>query len=348
MDLVASLEWVKANIAQFGGDPGNVTIFGQSGGGGKVATLMSDPAAKGLFHKAVIESGGVFLMDPKTSRRIAALTLGHLGIDPNDVAKLEKIPYKELNEAGTKALEEAGKEAGHSGMMGRTNYSWSPVADGSYLPVLPTDRSLPDLNKDVPLMVGSTLNEFAAFAAMMDPRLKDAAAWSLDQAKDFLRKQYGEKTDQVVAAFQKAYPKMKPGEWISVDTMFRSGVLAIASGKADQKGAPVYTYLFSWQSPVQDGAFKAAHCAEIPFVFNNVALDEQGTGGGPEAQAMAARVSQAWINFARSGNPNNPGLPQWPAYTRANGATMVLDKQSHVEQNHDKELIELTKPNLAF
>jgi para-nitrobenzyl esterase len=348
MDLVASLEWVKANIARFGGDPANVTIFGQSGGGGKVATLMSLPSAKGLFHKAVIESGGVFLQDPKAARHVAELTLKNLHLDPSQVDQLQKIPYKELNEAGDKALMEAGKESGHQGLMGRATLSWSPVADGEYLPMQSSDRALTALNKDVPLMVGSTQNEFAAFAALMDPRMKDSASWSEAQAKDYLRKQYGDKTDAVVAALKKAYPKMKPGAWIAVDTLFRSGVLSIADGKADQHGAPVYVYLFSWVSPIMDGMGMAPHCAEIPFVFNNVALDEQGTGGGSQAYAMAARTSQAWINFARSGNPGNQGLPPWPAYTRQNGATMVIDRLSHVVNNHDKELIELTKPNLAF
>jgi para-nitrobenzyl esterase len=348
MDLVASLEWVKANIASFGGDPGNVTIFGQSGGGGKVATLMSDPAAKGLFQKGVIESGGVFYQDPKISRRITELTLQNLHLDASQLDQLQKIPYLELNEAADKALAAAGKENGHKGMLGRSAYMWSPVADGDYLPVLPDDKTLPALSKDVPLMIGSTLNEFAGAAAFFDPRLRGSDSWSLDQVKAFLRQEHGDKTDAIVAAYQKAYPTMRPAEWLSVDTMFRSGVVSIAAGKADQHGAPVYAYLFSWVSPVMDGTGKSGHCAEIPFVFNNVAIDEQGTGGGPDAYAMADRVSQAWINFARTGDPNNPGLPQWPAYTRENGATMIIDNRSEVRMNHDKELVDLLKPKLGF
>ena len=348
MDLAASLEWVRANIANFGGDPGNVTIFGQSGGGGKVATLMSAPSTVGLFQKGVIESGGVFLQDKKISQRIAELTLQNLHLDSTQLDQLQKIPYRELNDAGNKALEAAGKENGHKGMMGRGGYMWSPVADGDYLPVQSTDRTLPAISKDTPLMIGSTLNEFSAMASLYDPRLKGSESWTIDQVKDFLRVQHGDKTDAIVAAYQKAYPTMKPSDWLAVDTMFRSGVVNIAGGKADQNGAPVYVYLFAWQSPVEEGAFKAAHCAEIPFVFNNVAIDEQGTGGGPDAYAMADRVSQAWINFARTGNPNNPGLPNWPAYTRANGATMILDNQSEFRGYHDKDLIDLLKPSLSF
>ncbi|MGB6724421.1 MAG: carboxylesterase family protein [Terracidiphilus sp.] len=350
MDLVASLQWIKANIASFGGDPDNVTIFGQSGGGGKVNTLMSAPAAKGLFQKAIVESGairgtGMTLMDQKTSRRIAELTLQNLHLDPSELDELQKLPYEQINEAGQKALQTAAQESGHKGLFG-PGYSWSPIVDGDYIPADPFSSGAPTQSKDIPLMIGTTLNEFPAMR--MNPKLHGADDWSFDQLKSYFHDQYGDKADDVVAAYKKAYPDMKYSDWLHVDTMMRPGAIIEAELKADQQGAPVYNYLFAWQSPVLDGISRASHCAEIPFVFNNIAIGEQSTGGGKDAYALAESVSQAWINFARSGNPNNPGLPNWPAFTRASSATMIFDNQSEVRINFDKDLMKLLHPEMNF
>ncbi len=351
LDLVAALRWVHANIARFGGDPGNVTIFGQSGGGGKVTTLMATPAAKGLFHKAIIESGsirhmGMTLIDQHTSRRVAELTLANLGIDAAQPAagdgtlleRLQKLPYARLIEASDKALKAVGDEQGVRGLFGG-GISWGPVLDGDTLPAQPFDTSAPAQSADVPLMVGSTLNEFPL--ADFDPRTRGSRAWSEQQRADYYREKYGERADAVMAAYRKAYPALQPADWLYVDGMFRPGALATAQLKSDQHAAPVYLYLFSWVSPVLDGMGGAVHCAEIPFVFHNVAITEQVNGGGPGALDMERKVSQAWIRFARSGNPANPWLPPWPAYTRANGATMVLDAKSEVRFHHDDELTAL-------
>jgi para-nitrobenzyl esterase len=136
---------------------------------------------------------------------------------------------------------------------------------------------------------------------------------------------YGSKAGMVADAYRKTYPDLKPNDWLFIDSDYRTGMLAAAKMKADQNGAPVYMYLFTWRTPIMDGYYAASHCAEIPFVFDNIALTEQVTGGGKAAYALAEKVSMAWINFARHGNPNHKGLPGWPAYTPANGATMIFN-----------------------
>ena len=343
LDLVAALRWVKDNIARFGGDPANVTIFGQSGGGGKVTTLLATPAASGLFHKAIIESGslrnmGITLMTQNTSRRIAQLTLQNLGLDATQLDKLRTLPYSQLIAASDKALTTVGDEQGVHGLLGG-GISWSPVVDGDFIPAQPFDTAAPRQSRDVPILVGSTLNEFPM--ADFKPRTAGNRAWSDVQRMAYFHETYGSKADALPAAYRHAYPDMKASEWLYVDGTFRPGAVATAQLQADQHAAPVYLYLFSWTSPVLDGMGGAVHCAEIPFVFNNVAITEQISGGGPGAYAMARKISQAWINFARTGNPNNPALPRWPAFTRENGATMILDTNSIVRYHHDDELMAL-------
>ncbi len=338
MDLVAALQWVKENIAQFGGDPNNVTIFGQSGGGGKVTCLMNAPSAKGLFSKAIVQSGSYItsFMDAAIAKRVGAALLQELSIDPSQVDSLQKISYEKLNAAGKKALskvQEALKAEGKP--VPGFGLGWGPILDGAILPYQPTEAAATELSKDIPLLVGSTKNEFAPF----NPTTRDI---TMEQAKGMLKKSFGDKADAYIAAVKKTYPNtVKPSDYTDIDLNFRPLSIMQANLKVSSGTAPVYMYLFTWQSPVNDGIYKAMHCMDLAFQFNNIKRCEEMTGGGKEAYALAAKMSQAWINFARTGNPNAAGLPVWPKYTPENGATMIFDNVCALKNNPDKELLEI-------
>jgi para-nitrobenzyl esterase len=345
MDLVAALQWVKANIAEFGGDPSNVTIFGQSGGGGKVLTLMATPAAKGLFAKAIVQSGayyggGITLTDRKASRKIAEYTLQNLGIAPADVDKIKTVPYDQLVAAGNAAIAKTAEDLGIKGFPG---LAWAPVMDGDYIPANPADPELSALSKDIPLMIGNVLNEFSTVVGVDSMALEanNKNSWTDAQAKAELAKRYGAKADAVAKAFLAAYPDKKLADACFFDGFFRPGTIKVENLKARQGGAPVYSYILAWESPIMDGIAMAWHCSEIPLVFNNVALTETANGGGKAALALSDKMSQAWISFARTGNPSNSKLPAWPAYTADKGATMIFDNKCVVRNNPDEQLMSL-------
>jgi para-nitrobenzyl esterase len=344
LDMVLALEWVRDNISNFGGDPDNVTIFGQSGGGAKVNTLMAMPRAKGLFHKAINQSGSFRsgILEKEDTQAIASETLSILGIDASQVDSLQNIPFSVLADAGSKALkniEEKMKEAGKP-IMG-FGLGWGPSVDGDDLPFQTSSDEALALSKEIPLLIGTVKNEFAPFANM---RFVGA---SNDTIMAHIRETYKEKSDAYIEAVKKAYPNDTVAkDLIDVDMMFRPGAVVQANAKsALESGAPVYMYLFTWQSPVFDGKYKALHCMELPFVFDNIALANQMTGGGKEAHALADKMSRAWISFARTGNPNHAGLPEWPAYNSENTATMHFDTNCAVNPQMDKELFELVEGN---
>ncbi len=340
LDIIAALEWVKTNISEFGGDAGNVTVFGQSGGGAKVNTLMAMPAAKGLFHKAVNQSGAfrAAVLDRETTGQIAAETLANLGLDPAQVDSLANIPFPILSKASSAALKtiekkrtEAGKPTIGFGL------NWGPSLDGNDLPHQVSSPEAYELSRDIPLLIGTVKNEFAPFA---NAAMSNA---SEEEILKFIRERYKSKADAYLTAVKKAYPNdTLPSDLIDIDMMFRPGAVAQADMKSSLKeGAPVYMYLFTWQSPVFDGKYKSLHCMELPFVFNTIDRGIQMTGGGTEARALAAKVSAAWIQFAKTGNPGHEGLPQWPAYNSQNTATMHLDIRCKVEPQLDKDLFNL-------
>jgi para-nitrobenzyl esterase len=335
-DLVAALQWVKENIAQFGGDPDNVTIFGQSGGGGKVTCMMNTSTAKGLFQKAIVESGSYVtsFTNKSISQRVAAALLTELHLQPSQVDSLQKIPYEALNLASKKAVEKVSAELKKEGQP--ANVGWSAVLDGEMFPYQPSDAKAMELGINIPLLVGTTKNEFAPFA----PTPKGL---TMDQVKINLQKKYGANADAYIAAVKQAYPNTsKPSEYTDIEFAFRSLAIKQADQKSALKGAaPVYMYLFTWQSPVNDGMYKAMHCMDIAFQFDNIKRCEEMTGGGKDAYVLASKMSSAWINFAKTGNPNTPSLPKWPAYTKENGAVMLLDVKPVVRNHPDAALLKI-------
>lgn len=346
LDIVEGLKWVQANIARFGGDPANVTIFGQSGGGAKVTALLASPLAKGLFQKAVIQSGapggfGPAALDQATARRVAALTLANVGLSAGQVDRLAALPYDALVAASDKALRQVSVEQNKgSAPLGFPTVNWSPVVDGRFLTELPFANGAPAVSRGVPLMVGSTLSEFGNFP---NPVIAGHEHWSEADAMAWLRKTRGAQADAVAAAYRKAYPDLAPGVWPTIDSGMRTGVLRTATAKAAE-GDPVYTYLFAWRSPVLDYAWAAGHSSEIGLVFDNPDAEEQALGGGPVVDRLANEMSNAWIDFARTGDPNGRGVPRWPRFTAQQPATLIFDTRSAARIGHDADLMRLLAP----
>jgi para-nitrobenzyl esterase len=335
LDLIAALQWVKQNIAQFGGDPDNVTIFGQSGGGGKVTCLMNAPSAKGLFQKAIVESGSYItsFTEKSVSQRITAALLEELHIQPMQVDTLQKLSYEVLNAASKKAIGKVNAELKKEGKT--SNIGWNAVLDSVVFFNQPTDPAAMEISKNIPLLVGTTKNEFTAFI----PGPKNQ---TMEEMKTALQKKYGDKTEAYMAAVKSAYPETsKPSGYTDMDVFFRPMAIKQANLKAAPGAAPVYMYLFTWQSPVNGGMYKAMHCMDIAFQFDNVERCEEMTGGGKDALALAHKVSSAWINFAKTGNPNASGLPKWPTYTAESGATMIFDNLCEVRNHPDEELLKI-------
>ncbi|HXB45734.1 MAG TPA: carboxylesterase family protein, partial [Puia sp.] len=340
LDIKAALEWVKANIENFGGDPNNITIFGQSGGGAKVNTLMAMPSAKGLFQKAINESGSFRsdMVEKSVTQEIAVEVLKVLNLQTNQVDSLQTIPYQRLSDAGKKALravENKMKADGKTVPGFGFGLSWGPSVDGEDIPYQLFSKQALELSKDVPLLIGTVKNEFmpSLFTAMSNA--------TQDQVMTIIKKQQGDKADAYIAAVKKAYPNdTKPTDLMDVDVLFRPGAVSQAKEKSALNAAPVYMYLFTWQSPIMDGKYKAVHCMELPFVFNNIEKCEEMTGGTKEAYALADKISSAWINFARSGNPGHSSLPTWPAFTATNSATMHFNNKCEVKPQLDKDLFD--------
>jgi para-nitrobenzyl esterase len=334
LDLVQALEWVRDNIASFGGDPANVTIFGQSGGGGKVTTLMAMPAAKGLFHKASAMSGSfVATWTPDGSRQLALAVMKELGLDPSQVSRLHTVSTDALLNAGLAA---AAKVAPFGfpapGTPPKVNLGWQPVVDGVVLPENPFATAAPALSADIPFLVGNTFQEFAG--GMNNPK---AAEMTWEQVGAQFTPQIGDRAAAAIDAYRKAFPSAKPFEvagMIGAD-MFRRGTVMQTELKAAQPAA-VYAYWFGWKTPVLDGRPLAYHCQDLAFWFDNIDRCLQATGGGADARKLASQMSSALVAFAKTGNPNHAGIPEWQPFTSANRAMMIWDTTSEVKIDPDQ------------
>lgn len=331
LDIVKALEWVKKNIEQFGGNAADVTIVGESGGGGKVGTLMCMPAAKGLFHKAIIQSGTLLnTMTKETSQKLGLAVVKNLGLTPNDVEKLNAIPYPDLVKAGNDAI---AKINGPRKPGSPTMFGFAPSADAVVLLQQPFSPGFADISKDIPLMIGSTLNELM-------PTAYGEKKLTMEQAKERLAKDYGNKTDVYISLFAKAYPGYTPQDLLSIDKVFRPYTIRTADARAAETNAPLYVYFLAWKSGVDSASKGSFHGLDIPLAFNTVDLRKDWTGDTKEAWDLSAKMSSAWINFVKTGDPNVKGaLPVWEPYTAKNGATMYFDNESRIVHNHDRELM---------
>ncbi len=338
LDIVASLKWVRDNIAAFGGDPSNVTIFGQSGGGGKVTTLLATPCAKGLFHKAIVQSGSMLrTMESKYSRKIGIATVRNLGLDASSIDKISEVPYGELLAAGEKAIAQVKAEADRDGVASFI-FGWAPTVDGAVLPSQPFDPQAPAISADIPMIIGTTRHEFSMTTYV--PALRNAGR---EEVIGILKGRYGEGTERFLELFAKAYPGSKPADMLDADFVFRPGAIEQALRKSLQGAAPVYMYMFNWESPVLDGILRSTHCMEIPFVFNNADRHASMTGGGAQAMELASKMSHCWAEFARCGKPSAEGLPEWEPFEAEKRAVMFFDNTCKMSYSHDKELMDFIR-----
>lgn len=323
LDIVQALKWVRTNIANFGGDPNTVMIFGQSGGGRKVETLLAMPSAKGLFHRATVESGAALqVAGREVAIRNAEQLLAKLGIAKADVHELQKLPVERILTAYFAVVRD---ERG----VDQTVNGFSPAVDGTILPQQPFQPAASPVSADVPVMIGCTRTEMTLFS------LNDPSAFQLDEEGMHKRVQdlLAGEAPGMIDLYRKLNPGATPSDLyflIASDYRYGAPTMKIAERRAALKKGPVYVYYFRWETPVQGGRLKSPHTMEIPFAFDNVKISARLTGGGPEAMALADRLSDAWIAFARTGNPNTPKQPHWPAFTAKDHATMVIDSTSRV------------------
>jgi para-nitrobenzyl esterase len=330
LDMVAALQWVRDNIAAFGGDPGNVTIFGESGGGGKVSTLLAMPRAKGLFHRAIIQSGAAVRL--RTRERALALTecvLQHLGSAAATIEALQSVPVEHL----LAAVEPAQRALGPSPTPLFDRYPFGPVVDGNVLPAHPFDPEASAINADVPLIIGDMKDETTNFLAVVEP------VWNRTLTEGEMRQRIaaiaGERAGAVCDLYRRLYPALNPAEQLiaaTTDSNFRIRSLVLAQRRAALRRAPVWMYSFAWETPVLGGKLKAPHAMDVPFVFNTLDLTN-ATGGDRDAQALADTMSSLWANFARTGRPEHAAIPIWPAYDTERRATLILDKECRIEND---------------
>ena len=320
MDLVASLQWVHDNIANFGGDPSRVMIFGQSGGGAKTSTILATPSARGLFHRAAVQSGSSLrLTTREQATKTAELLLEKLGIPKTRIADIQKISWQQLLEAQVSVA---------PGLGG----GFAPVVDGSVLPHHPFDPVAPPESADVPVIISTTLEDSAL--SLTNFNLDDAGL------KTVLTQRYAGKADEILALYKQRYPQKSPfliQAQVFTDAGFRRTAITQAERKATLGKASAYMYLWSWVSPGFGGKFGAVHGTDVSASFHNVRDNIVGVGSAV-GKVMCDRLASAWVAFARTGDPNNSQIPRWPAYDAATRATMVFDTDTRVENDPRGEM----------
>jgi para-nitrobenzyl esterase len=331
LDIIAALKWVRDNIEQFGGDPRRVMIFGESGGGGKVCMLLASPPAKGLFHSAVIESGPSIKMGERDqATKAAECLLTELGIRAKDLPKIHDLPTGKIL---------AAYFAITAKLTGPGGGGFGPVLDPEILPEHPFYPAASSISENVPVMVGWNKTESTAFS------LGQNELWSLSEEgmRSRVEKLAGADTDKLIEVYRREHPNLSPSALyfhIASYSLMGSGSVAIAERRAALGKAPAYLYRLDWETPVLDGKLISPHGLEMPFVFDNVENGGVGlTGGGEAARKMADKLSETWIAFAATGNPNTPknGLPQWDPYDAQKRSTMIFDNESRVEADPLKE-----------
>ena len=335
LDMIAALEWVRDNIDRFGGDPGNVTIFGESGGGGKVCTLLAMPAARGLFHRAIVQSGAAIrLRERDRAHALTDAVLRVLGVAGDDVRRLQALPMAQL----LAAVEPAQKAIGPAPQPLFDRYPFGPVVDGRIVPRHPfdasaPDASAPDVSADIPLLIGDMKDEMTSFLA------RDDKVWHRNLTEQELRDRVatvaGAHTDRVIETYRRLYPDLNPAERLIAtltDSNFRIRSLIVAEHKARQARAPVYMYSFEWETPVHGGRLKAPHALDVPFTFDTIDLTN-ATDRSADAHTLAATMSATWATFARTGVPDNAAIPHWPPYDVSTRSTLVLDAVCRIEQD---------------
>ena len=329
LDVVQALEWVRDNISLFGGDPSNVTIFGESGGGGKVGTLMCMPKARGLFHKAIIMSGTILNVNTREmTQALGKAVLKELGISEKQVDKIKDIPYQQLYDAGQRAMAASiGTRKPGTPMM----WGFGPTPDGETLLQQPFQPTFPEFSANIPVMIGTTFNELQ--------RLQYDKPMTQAEAVEQLQKTFGDETDAYVKAFAKAYPDYTPQDLVSIDWLFRPKTLITSdawSSHLSPLTSHLYMYMFTWRSPVNNGS---VHGHELKFCFNTL---HHSPNELPQPTAedlkLADTMSSVWAQFAHNGNPNIDGLPAWKPYTADNGELMVFNHDCFIRNNPDRAL----------